>query len=175
MCAYMYVWLGVSWNVSPLRYRKLATVLHHNNISASCICACTRASVCVCDRFWASVLKHLSLSSHLNQIWWESQTFNESHANWHTNISQHGVIKIIKKNKQQAQCVSVCVRACVSADSVRERVCNSAFTTQTISLLHSLAFSILSLPLSLGHRLLATRHFRPKNKPLEMKRTRNKT
>lgn len=143
MRVHSYVWLGVSWNVSPMRYRKLATVLHHNNISASCMCVCARA--CVCgrerERLWhLYYICHIS-ESHLMEV----TNFQKLHK-WtpHTrNAELHEVIKIIKKNKQQA--ARVCAREFASALTQ----CVSVFVIQPSQRKQSLSSIPLLSPSSL--------------------------
>lgn len=70
------------------------------------------------------------------------QTVNDSDTQscWKDSQNQKNKSTITATGRNtQCVCVYLCVWPCVSADSVRECVCNSAFTTQT--LLHSLALS----------------------------------
>ncbi len=173
MCVYMYVWLGVSWNVSPLRYRKLATVLHHNNISASCMCV----YACVCEGqiltqsiCTITFVTFLSFESDLMLV---ANFQRESRQLTH----KHLVARSDKDNKEKQVTGTVCVGVSERASALTQ--CVSVFVIQPSQRKQSLSSIPLLSPsspsLSLGYRLLATRHFRPKNKPLEMKRTRNKT
>lgn len=153
MCAYMYVWLGVSWNVSPLRYRKLATVLHHNNIYASCICACTR----LCVRVWQILTQSIFCTkTFVTFLTFKSDLMRV--ANFQRKSRQlthkHFAAWSDKDNKEKQATGTVCWCVCERASALTQ--CVSVFVIQPSQRKQSISSIPLLSPSSPSLSLLDT-------------------
>lgn len=77
-------WEVVSWNVPLERDRKLATVVHPNNRSVSCVCPCVKIliTLTVCQHskiWWESKCSHAKRKHRHRSIKWESRKYIHEH------------------------------------------------------------------------------------------------